>query len=108
MMVRMVLLLVAALVSTNAFAGGLEQLCAAGGYYSGAQAGFMNELANYILQEHEDMKNTKCKTLWQAAYEVGERISKKGQLKPADSAILDNVSAFRKRVYLSIAKGAGY
>ena len=101
-------LLAAALLSTNVLAGDLEQLCAAGGYYSGTQAGFMNELANYILHERGELRNSKCKALWQAAYEVGERVSKKGQLKPADSAIFDDVSAFRKRVYSSIAKGAGY
>jgi hypothetical protein len=108
MLVRVVLLLVASLLPINAFAGESEQLCTAGGYYSGAQDRFMSGLATHILQKRGELGSKKCSSLWQAAFEVGERFSKTGQMKSTDAAVFDDVKAFSARVYSSVAKGAGY
>ena len=108
MFVRIVLLLTASLFSINAFAGESEQLCTAGGYYSGAQDRFMSGLAMHILQKRGDFGSKKCSALWQVAFEVGERFSKTGQMKSVDSAVFDDVSIFSAKVYSSVAKGAGY
>lgn len=108
MLARVVLLLTTSLFSINAFAGESEQLCTAGGYYSGAQDRFMSGLAMHILQKRGDFGSKKCTSLWQVAFEVGERFSKTGQMKSTDSAVFDDVSIFSVKVYSSVAKGAGY
>jgi len=108
MLTRVIFLLAALLLSVNAFAGESEQLCTSGGYYSGAKVHFMTELATYILQKRGELGDKKCTALWQAAYEVGERISQTGKMNQEDSAILKDVVNFRSRVYSSIAKDAGY
>lgn len=108
MFVRAVLFVVALLLSINASAGGSGQLCTAGGYYSGAQDRFMSGLAMHILQKRGEFGSKQCSSLWQTAFEVGERFSKTGQMKSIDSAVFDDVSAFSVKVYSSVAKGAGY
>jgi hypothetical protein len=108
MLTRAVVFLAASLFSMCAIAGESEQLCAGGGYYSGAQVHFMTELVTHILQKREELGDKKCTALWDAAYEVGERVSKTGKIKPEDSAILKDVIAFRSRIYSSLAKSAGY
>jgi len=109
MRMRAFSLLFASLLSTNTVADELAQLCSAGGYYSGAQDRFMSGLAIHILQARGELGSKKCSSIWQASYEVGERLSKAGEkMKATDSVIVDDVSAFSKRVYSSIAKGAGY
>lgn len=108
MLVRVLLVLAASLLSISALAGGSEQLCTAGGYYSGAQDRFMSGLATHILQKRGELGSKKCSSLWQTAFEVGERFSKTGQIKPTDSPVLNDASAFSIRVYSSVAKGAGY
>ncbi len=108
MFVRIAILLIVSVLSTNTFAGETEQLCTAGGYYSGAQDRFMSGLAMHILQKRGELESKICSSLWQQAFEVGERFSKTGQMKSTDSAVIDGVSAFSTRVYASVAKGAGY
>lgn len=108
MFVRFFLILTVSLLSSHAFAGESKQLCAAGGYYSGAQDRFMSGLATHILQKRGELGNKKCSSVWQAAFEVGERFSKTGQAKPTDSAVFDDASAFSARVYSSVGAGAGY
>lgn len=108
MLARVFITLATSLLSINAFAGESEQLCTAGGYYSGARNRFMSGLAMHVLQKRGEFGSKKCTSLWQAAFEVGERFSKTGQMKSTDSAVFDDVSAFSGKVYSSVAKGAGY
>lgn len=105
---RSVLLLAALILSPQVLADDSDQLCTAGGYYSGAQDQFMSDVATYVLSKRKVLGNTKCTALWQAAFPVGERITRTGNFKPEDRSIINDAQAFGLRVVSSIAKGAGY
>jgi hypothetical protein len=62
----------------------------------------------HILQKRKVLVSTKCRALWQAAFDVGQRFSQTGRSKPEESPVFDDAGAFSSRVYSSIAKGAGY
>jgi len=108
MIPRLVLLLLAAMLAGNATADDLDELCAAGGYYSGAQDRFMSGVATHILQKRGVLGTSLCSSQWQIAFQVGERFSKTGQSNPEDSPVLRHVTAFSTKVYSSVANGTGY
>lgn len=106
---RIVLLLIGLLFGGLALADDSEQVCIAGGYYSGANDRFLSGLAMHVLQKRSQLGTAKCSELWQAAFTAGEHFSKAGQLANAkDKEFLDAANAFSSRVYSSVSKSAGY
>jgi len=108
MSMRLVLLLATLLFSINGYAGESEQLCTAGGYYSGAQDRFLSGVATHILQKRGELGSNKCSSLWHAAFDVGARFSRTGQMKSTDSVVFNDASAFSTKIYSAVANSAGY
>lgn len=84
-----------------------EQLCTAGGYYSGAKDQFLSGLAAHILSQRDQLSSPGCGTLWKEASEVGERFSRTGKTKSTDERVISEAANFSKKVYDSIAKSSG-
>ena len=106
---RIALIFVCLLFGQAALADDSEQVCMAGGYYSGASDRFLSGVAMHILQKRSQLGTAKCSALWQAAFTAGEHFSKTGQLAAAtDREFLDAANAFSSRVYSSVSKSAGY
>jgi hypothetical protein len=107
-MLSRALLVFAAAISPAYAAGDVEQLCAAGGYYTGAQDRFMSGLAAHVLTKRGELGTLTCSALWKNGYRVGEYFSKTGKPMAEDAKVFEAAGAFSQRVYTSIAKGAGY
>lgn len=105
---QMFFVAVSLFVPTLTAAGDMQQLCTAGGYFSGAQDRFMSSLVADILSKRKELGGKECSALWERSFPVGERFSKSGTVAPADAAVADDAAAVSSRVYGAIAKGAGY
>jgi len=83
----------------------VDNICNAGGYYSGAEDRFLSGLATHILAKKGIMNNSKCTALWQYAYNVGAYFSRNGKFKnPSDSDVALSASKFATKAYDSILK----
>lgn len=82
-----------------------DDLCTAGGYYSGAEERFLSGLAMYIRIKKGILNDAKCSALWSYAYDVGAYFSRNGKFKrPEDAQIGKKASEFSTRAYESILK----
>lgn len=84
-----------------------EQLCTAGGYYSGANDQFMSGLAAHILNQRNQLSTPSCGALWREAVEVGQHFSKNGKARPSDARVIAEAANFSLKVYDSITKASG-
>ena len=81
----------------------IDEVCNAGGYYSGAEDRFLSGLASYILAKKGIVKNAKCSALWAYAYDVGAYFSKNGKVKnQGDEEMVTKASEFASHVYDSV------
>lgn len=84
-----------------------DQLCTAGGYYSGAQDQFLSSLAAHILNQRDQLSTPACRALWREAVVVGEHFSKTGNPRPSDEPVISEAGNFSRKVYDAIAKSSG-
>jgi hypothetical protein len=84
-----------------------DQLCTAGGYYSGAQDRFLSSLAAHILNQRNQLSTAACGALWREAVEVGEHFSKTGKPRPSDERVISEAGNFSSKVYNAITKSSG-
>lgn len=84
-----------------------EQLCTAGGYYSGAQDQFLSGLAAHILNQRNQLGTPACGALWREAVKVGEHFSKTGKLRQSDERVISEAGNFSRKVYDAITKSSG-
>lgn len=84
-----------------------DQLCTAGGYYSGAQDQFLTSLAADILNQRNQLSTPACGALWREAVEVGKHFSKTGKLRPSDERVISEAGNFSRKVYDAITKSSG-
>ena len=84
-----------------------DQLCTAGGYYSGAQDQFLSGLAAHILNQRNQLSTPACGALWREAIEVGKRFSKTGKPRPSDERVISEAGNFSRKVYDAITKSSG-
>ena len=96
------------LLSPYCYAENSNQLCTAGGYYSGAQDHFMSGLAVHILSQRNQLSTPECGALWREAVEVGEHFSKTGKAaRPSDARVIAEATNFSSKVYDGITKLSG-
>lgn len=95
-------------LSTFCYAENADQICAAGGYYSGAQDHFMRGLAANILSQRNQLNTPACGAIWREAVEVGEHFSKTGKARPSDARVISEAANFSSKVYDGIAKLSGF
>ncbi len=81
-----------------------DQICTAGGYYSGAQDRFLSGLAMHILAQRNQLETPACGALWREAVEVGERFSKTGKSRPSDARVITEATNFSRKVYDAVTK----
>ena len=84
-----------------------EQICTAGGYYSGANDQFMSGLATHILNQRNQLSTPSCGALWREAVEVGQYFSKNRKVRPSDTRVIAEAANFSRKVYDSITKATG-
>lgn len=84
-----------------------EQLCMAGGYYSGSQDMFLSGLAAHVLNQRNQLSTPSCGALWREASKVGENFSKTGKTNQQDQEIIQEAGRFSKKVYDSIVINSG-
>lgn len=84
-----------------------DQLCTAGGYYSGAQDQFLSSLAAHILNQRNQLSTPACGALWREAVEVGKHFSKTGKPRPSDERVISEAGNFSRKVYDAITKSSG-
>lgn len=99
------------ITTQNVFANEkLDELCIANAYYAGAKNYFMSGIANTILFKTINFKEfTKvCGSVHEKAFLAGERLSRGGNVLADDVDYLQTATAFSEKIYVSIAKGAGY
>lgn len=84
-----------------------EQICTAGGYYSGANDQFMSGLAAHILNQRNQLSTPSCGALWREASEVGNYFSKNGKTRPSDSRVMLEAANFSRKVYDAITEISG-
>lgn len=94
-------------LSPFCYAESAEQICTAGGYYSGANDHFMSGLAAHILSQRNQLSTPSCGALWREAAEVGRYFSKNGKARPSDARVITEAANFGGKVYDSIAKASG-
>jgi len=94
-------------LSTYCYAENADQICTAGGYYSGAQDHFMSGLAAHILSQRKQLSTPACGALWREAVEVGEHFSKTGKARPSDARVIAEAANFSSKVYDGITKLSG-
>lgn len=96
------------LVSTSSsHAETADQLCTAGGYYSGAQDQFLSSLAAHILNQRNQLGTPTCGALWRKAVEVGKHFSKTGKPRPSDERVISEAGNFSRKIYDAITKSSG-
>ena len=85
------------------------QICAAGGYYSGAQDRFMSGVAMHILQKKGVLGKSTCSAIWKNAYDVGSSFSRTGKYEnEADAEVVRQAGDFSTKVYSAITKNMGF
>lgn len=84
-----------------------DQLCTAGGYYTGARDHFLSSLAAHILNQRNQLSTPICGALWREAVEVGEHFSKTGKPRPSDERVIHEAGNFSSKVYDAITKSSG-
>lgn len=84
-----------------------DQLCTAGGYYSGAQDQFLSSLAAHILNQRNQLSTPACGALWREAVEAGKHFSKTGKPRPSDERVISEAGNFSRKVYDAITKSSG-
>lgn len=84
-----------------------DQLCTAGGYYSGAQDRFLSGLATHILNQRNQLSTPACGALWKEAAKVGEHFSKTGKLRPSDERVISESANFSRKIYDAISRSSG-
>lgn len=100
-------LLLMFLSTTYCYAENADQICTAGGYYSGSQDHFMSGLAAHILNQRNQLSTPACGALWREAVEVGEHFSKTGKARPSDARVIAEAANFSNKVYDGITKFSG-
>ena len=100
-------LLLMFLSTTYCYAENADQICTAGGYYSGSQDHFMSGLAAHILNQRNQLSTPACGALWREAVEVGEHFSKTGKARPSDARVIAEAANFSNKVYGGITKLSG-
>ena len=95
------------LSTSSSHAETADQLCTAGGYYSGAQDHFLSSLAAHILNQRNQLSTPACGALWREAVEVGEHFSKTGKPRPSDKRVISEAGNFSGKVYDAITKSSG-
>ena len=106
--VRVVLLL--ALAVPPAFGADENlQICAAGGFFSGAQDRFMSGIAAHILAKRGVLGTSPCSALWKSTYDVGASFSKTGKYSSnTDAEVGKQAADFSAKVYSAVAKSMGF
>lgn len=94
-------------LSTCCYAENADQMCTAGGYYSGAQDRFLSGLAIHILNQRNELSTPACGALWREALEVGEHFSKTGKARESDARVIAEAANFSRKVYDGITKFSG-
>ena len=84
-----------------------EQICTAGGYYSGENDQFLSSLAAHILNQRNQISTPSCGALWREAFEVGQHFSKTGKARPSDARVISEAGNFSKKVYDAVTKISG-
>ncbi len=85
-----------------------DQLCTAGGYYSGTEDRFLSGLAAHILIQRNQLGTPACGALWREAVKVGEHFSKTGKPRPSDERAISEAANFSRKVYDAITKSSGF
>lgn len=84
------------------------QICAAGGYFSGAQDSFMSGMAMHILSKRRVLGTYPCSAIWRDAYKVGASVSKTGKVgSDSQDQVVKQATDFSEKVYSSVAKSMG-
>jgi len=82
-----------------------DNVCTAGGYFSGAEDRFLSGLAMHIRVKKGILNDAKCLALWEFAYEVGARLSRSGKYKnPGDAEVAKKAAQFAARAYDAVLK----
>lgn len=103
--------LIAALAPALCFASDKNlEICAAGGYYSGAQDRFMSGIATYVLKMKGALPlDAHCSAVWKSAYNVGELFSKTGKVaNKSDAKIIKEAAEFSDKIYAAVIKNADF
>lgn len=80
-----------------------DDLCAAGGYFSGAQDRFLSGLAMHIRVKKGIVNDAKCSALWTHAYDVGAHFSQTGKFQRSEDAeVAKKAAKFAARAYEAI------
>lgn len=104
---KLIVVLAFAVLSPFCYAESAEQICTAGGYYSGANDQFMSGLAAHILNQRNQLSTPSCGALWREAVEVGQYFSKNGKARPSDARVIAEAANFSRKVYDAITKNSG-
>jgi hypothetical protein len=107
-MTRKIILIIALVfLSPLCRAESADQLCTAGGFYSGAQDQFLSSLAAHILNQRNQLSTPACDALWKEAVEIGQHFSKTGKPRPSDTRVIAEAGNFSRKVYDAITKISG-
>ena len=81
------------------------KVCAAGGYFSGADDKFLRGLAEHILIKKGVFESSACGAIWRNAYAIGVKsMTRNFHPDGPDREVLKLQNDFRDRVYDSIVK----
>jgi len=82
-----------------------DDICTAGGYFSGAEQRFLTGLTQYYLFNKGAYTESKCSALWAYAYDVGAYLSRNAKIRNKnDEEILRKAMTFRDKVYDAVLK----
>jgi hypothetical protein len=104
---KLILALTLTALSPFCYGESADQICTAGGYYSGANDHFMSSLAAHILNQRSQLSTPSCGALWREAVEVGQHFSKDGKARPSDARVIAEAANFSRKAYDAITKVSG-